>query len=133
MFGLLLDPKEIATLARLGLPIEAIPSAELRPIFEWSLDYFHQSGRTMPPTLEAFKNTRMPGFQEARSMYDVLQEYEVNLDELPDEHMSWAIEELKATFLKKRVQDWSKDTSRDLTEVQSKDTPVVLAERASET
>jgi replicative DNA helicase len=63
---------------------------------------------------------------------EVLEEYDINIGELPEEHMLWAIEELKATYAKKQVQEWSKDTSRELTEVASKDVHVVLAENASE-
>jgi replicative DNA helicase len=132
LFGLLIDIEEITTLAMEGLPLEAIPSEELRPIFEWALNYFHQGGRKMPPTIEAFKATEMIGFKDSRSMFDVLGEYDIEIGELPDQHMLWAIEELKATYLKKTVQDWSKETSRELTEVPSGDTHGVLAERATQ-
>lgn len=132
LFGLLTELEEIATLAAEGLPMEAIPSAELRPILDWSLNYYHQHGRKLPPTEEAFKQTRMPGFQESRSMYEVLEEYDITIGDLPEEGMLWAIEELKATWAKKQTQEWSKDTSRELTEVPSGDVHTVLAERASE-
>ena len=131
LFGLLIHDESIASLAAEGIPMEAIPSTELHPILDWSMKYYHQHGRKLAPTVEAYKETRMPGFQESRSMYEVLQEYDIEMGDLPDEGMLWAIEELKATFAKKQVQEWSKDTSRELTEVPSGDVAMTLAESAS--
>ena len=131
LFGLLVDTESMHTLAMEDLDPLVIPNEELRSIYLWCMNYYHQGGRIAAPTVDVLKTTDTPGIPKV-SMYDTLIEHEIPLDELPDETIEWAIDDLKATYLTRQTQEWMKKASEEITLAVPGERHAVLTQYATE-
>lgn len=50
LYAALTDIEDLERLAQIGLPEEAIPTEEMRPVVKWAIDEFYKSGRRQAPT-----------------------------------------------------------------------------------
>lgn len=118
----LLDRESLETLAREGLDIECIPDEELRKVYTFAVDYFHQSGRTKAPSLAA-----------VRAEYgDLLDDREIDVNEDPEDSIEWAIDDLKGTYVFKQTQSFNKRFAAAMSEAEMQDRVEVSAEYATE-
>lgn len=91
LYSSLIDVDRLEYLAQEGLNTEIIPTGTMRPVVEWAIDYFYDSGCTQAPSMEALR-------LEWGSVLDV---EDITLDE-PDEEtetIQWAVEWLKSHHL----------------------------------
>jgi replicative DNA helicase len=132
LFRLLLDQDSLNALSLDGLDTEVIPTDELRPIYEWAIRYYNKGGRVVAPTVELFREARLPnGF----TMYDTLSKYDIRLDEALDEELptiEWAVEELKSSWLTMQTHEWARRMTTAVTTALPEDRQGVLSEHASE-
>ncbi len=131
LFGMLTEVDSIETLVLEGFDPKFIPSAELRPIYEWVIHQYRQSGNMSAPTAIMFKESEYPD-NGGKSMADVLEEYDINLDDTPDESVEWVIEELRARHLTKRSGEWTKSLAETITKAPTSDRPRLFTEKVSE-
>ena len=132
LFHLMLDKDSLDVLALEDLDSDIIPTEELRPIYEFSLRYFHNGGRIVAPTAELFRNTHVEGGQ---TMHDILSNYDIRLGEALDEElptMEWAVEDLRASWLTMKTHEWTKAMTVAVTTSMPEDRQSVLSEFASE-
>jgi hypothetical protein len=114
LFQLLVEMESVGKLIAADFKVDWIPSTELHPIYEWAIRQYQTSGSV--PSLAMFRATTMPGLRETRSMYDVLAEYDIDVECASDEPPEWVIEDLRNRYLQKLAQDLSKRLARDLME-----------------
>ena len=133
LFRLLLDKEQLDILAMEGLESKFLPTADLRPIYEWAIDYYHSGGRKFPLTAEILKAQDYPD-NRGKSMYDVLAEYEIIVDEIlseEDPHMDFALEDLKASYVSKELNTWARDAVPTVGAAIGKEKQAVLAAEAT--
>lgn len=114
----------LETIALEGLDPETIPATDLRDVFLFALDYFHSSGQTKAPS-EAVLRAE---FQNA------LEDNEIVFpdDGDPEESVEWAIDDLKGTYVHKRVSTLHKEFATAMAEAGTSERVEVLGHYASE-
>lgn len=120
LIGLLPDRESIEVLMREGFHPPVLPTEELAPVVQWSLDYYTTSAKA--PTVEALKDR----------FGDLLSDFEVNIDEEPEESIEWALETLQGTYLKKEASTFTRRLAIAVTEAPPEDRLVVMAEHSSQ-
>lgn len=102
LIGLLTDHESLTVVMREGFNPEVMPSEELAPVVEWALRYLSGSGKSpTPDTLtERFGN--------------LLDDMEIDVHELPEESVEWALEQLTHTYGKRVSADILKAMARDV-------------------
>lgn len=118
----LLDTESLDTIVREGLADEVIPTEDLRKVYKFALDYYHQSGRTKAPSLGVFDTT----------FADLLNEHEIDLNEDPEDSVEWAIDDLKATWVHKQVSKFNKELASAMAEADINERVEVVGRYASE-
>lgn len=113
LFGLLVEAESMAYLVKEGFKVEWIPSEELRPVYQWAERQYKKSGE--PPTVAMFHESNATG-HPGTSWADLLAEYDVDIDDLPDESVHWVVEELQGRRLVAKTQEIQKRLARDLME-----------------
>lgn len=99
LMSLLDDVDSVEALAKFDLPLEAIPTEELRPVVQWVIDYFFRSGRLKAPSKEAISAT----------WGQVLEDAEVTLgDGTETDDMEWVIDDLVQKYTELRAQQFNK-------------------------
>ena len=129
LFELLVIDGNIEQAIMANLPAEAISNEDLRPIYLWMLDYYKQSSRRSTPTVDVLKNTQYPG-QPGKTMYAVLSEYEIFLDEDPAESIEWVISQLKGRLLTEQATVGVTRMLQALSTAHAEDRPDVLSQHA---
>lgn len=122
LFQHLLDPESLDTLVREGLDEETIPTEDLRKVYRFVLDYYHQSGRSKAPSLGALRN----------DYGDLLDDHEIDLNEDPEDSIEWAIDDLKGTWVHKQVSAFNKRLAQSMAEAEIAERVEVVSEYASE-
>lgn len=117
----LVDPDSLAVLADEGLPPEAIPTEEFRPVVEWSLDYFHRSGTDHAPSPDALRT---------RFGQDFFDDHEVDIEDMPDDTIEWAIEDLKSDYLLMVSQRFTREFAIDVNDAVGEQRIAVVREAA---
>ena len=133
LFRLLLDKEQLDILAMEQLNSKFLPTADLRPIYDWAMNYYYIGGRKFPLTAEVLKAQEYPD-NRGKSMYDVLAEYEIIVDEVREEedpHMDFALEDLKASYVSKELNAWTREATVTVTAAIGRERQVVLAEEAT--
>lgn len=99
LLSLLDDVDSVETLAREGLPTDAIPTEEIRPVVSWVIDQYFASGRLKAPSKEAIHAT----------WGQVLEDAEVTLgDGTETDDIEWAIDDLRQKYIELRAQQFNK-------------------------
>lgn len=122
LIGYLVDPDALAVLAHEGMPEEAIPSEELRPVVRFALDYYFRSGLTKAPSEAVLKS----------EFGDELDDAEVDLATEPDESIEWAIDDLKAGYIHRQATTFNKTFAVAMAEASTGEKADVLNEAATE-
>lgn len=86
---MLTDEDALSVVAREGILPEVIPAIALRPVVEWALGYYRNTAVAPTPAvmLEEFG--------------DILSDYEIDPAEDVEETIEWALDDLKADYIRK--------------------------------
>ena len=87
----LTDTDRLERLIDIGLDLESVPTEPMRPVIEWAINQFFESGRTVAPSREAMLETWGKVIDDAR--VELLPE-----DEDADS-TSWAVENLHSHYV----------------------------------
>lgn len=118
----LVDPEAVGIIATEGLDPEAIPTAELRPIVAFAVDYFFASGCQKAPSVAVLK----------AEFSDALNDAEIDIDTEPDDSVEWAIGDLKATHVYQRAMRFNKNFASEMSDVPKDQRIGVVNQAASE-
>ncbi len=117
----LTDRDALETLAMDGLLATVLPTEELRPVYKFAIDYFHQSGRTHAPSVTVLM----------QQYGDLLNEHEIELADDPEDTIQWAIDDLKGSLIHKEAAAFNKQLATDMAEAEVQDRLAVLSEAAN--
>lgn len=103
LYASLTDIDALEELARTGLDPECIPTADMRDVVGWAVEYFFRSGRTKAPSREVLLAQWGKRLEQARI-------------ELPDEDVqvddvAWAVDYLKSQYVHTQVQHLQRETA----------------------
>lgn len=118
----LTDTDALETLAVVGLELEAIPTEEMRPVVQWAIDRFFESGRTRAPSREALLETWGDHIEQAK--VELLPEDE------DSDTIRWAIDQLTSHFIHYQFQQFIKDAGMAMATAQVPDRREQLAIQA---
>jgi hypothetical protein len=120
LFGLLLEVDSIEKLDAEGFLSLYVPNEEIRQVYDFAISYWEQNGRVSAPTAAVLKETRAKG-HGGISLADLLAEYHINIDVIPEESVEWVIEELRAGYLTRCAADLIKDLAVAITDADAGD------------
>jgi replicative DNA helicase len=83
----LIDTESVQTLVREGLDIEALPTADLRPLVPWAAEHLSRTGKAPA------KQTMLDRWPEQ------INQFEIALDDEPEEPIEWCIDELRDSYV----------------------------------
>lgn len=106
LFSSLLDVDRLEYLAREGIDSEIIPTAAMRPVVEWALNYYFESGCKQAPTEEALR----------LEWSTVLESEEIVLEPPEDEYETaeWALKFLRSNYIHLEWQRWIKKAAEEM-------------------
>lgn len=106
LYSSLLDVDRLEYLAREGVDGNVIPTVPMRPVVQWALDYYFESGCKQAPTEEAL----------LLEWGTVLEEEEVVLEPPEEEYETaeWALKYLRSQYLHLEWQRWIKDATTEM-------------------
>src|SRR5690242_685423 len=106
LYSSLLDVDRLEYLAREGVDENIIPTAPMRSVVAWAIDYYFESGCKQAPTEEAL----------LLEWGDVLAEEEIVLEPPEDEYETaeWALKYLRSQYLHVQWQSWIKDATAEM-------------------
>lgn len=117
----LVDFDSIDLLAREGLAEECIPDDRLRGVVAFALDYYHQGGRRVAPTIGVL-----------REHYgDLLDDVDIELGSA-EETMEWALDDLRATYVHKEASSFNKRFATDMAAAEIGDRVQVISTAAAD-
>lgn len=100
LFLSLTDTDALETLVTVGLVPEAIPTAAMRPVVDWAVERFFESGRTRAPSRQALLDTWGQTIDDAR--------VELIPEDEDADTIQWAIDYLKSQWVHVQFQEWLK-------------------------
>lgn len=118
------DTDRVELLARQQIPMEIIPTEELRPIVSWTIDQFHASGLTQAPSRKALLEVHGDTLEQA--------EIELIPEDEETDSIAWALEYLKAQYTLVNWQHFAKQASRAMHEASGADRVATLAKISTE-
>jgi hypothetical protein len=124
VYSSLIDVERLEYLAREGIDPEIIPTAPMRPVVEWAIAYFFESGCKQAPSLEALM----------LEWDSVMESEEVVLDNLEDETetVEWALGWLRSQHVHLQWQEWSKKAAAQMAQAYTDDRIDLLAQHTAE-
>jgi len=118
LIRLLPEVDSLETMAESDFRSVWLPTADLRPVYEWALKQYEAVDGSTAPTPAMFWGSVVPGYG-GRSWGDLLSDYDINIDDPPQETVEWAIEELRTRYLTKTCGEWSKRLAEAITSAPS--------------
>lgn len=102
----LTDTDSLEALVAEGLPLDCIPTEEIRPVVSWAIDRFFESGRVHAPSRAALVEV----------WGQVLEDASVKLPNENEEFdtIEWAIDHLKSQFIHFTFQQWQRDAGMSM-------------------
>lgn len=94
----LTDDDSISVIVRENLAPEMLPTEELRPVYEWAVETYFRGGRVKAPSVSAMLN----------EWGDLLSDFEIDIEEEPEDTIEYAIDDLRGSFVYKEVQSFNK-------------------------
>lgn len=105
-----------------GVDDEILPTADLLPVWHFAYDYFIGSGMAKAPT-PAVLDTEYG---------DLLNDFDLDAGEDPDESIEWALEHLRASWVYSHSADFVKSLANEMGEADPLDRVAILSEKATE-
>lgn len=124
LYSSLIDTDRLEYLAREGVDMDVIPTATMRPVVDWALKYFFDSGCKQAPSREALELEWGP----------ILEAEEVCLEDPDEEYETaeWALEYLRSQYVYLQWQNWSKKAASDIASAFTSDRVGLFAQHANE-
>lgn len=120
LIGLLTDDDSLQVLLREGLMLDILPTEDLRPVVKWAQDYYASSSQA--PSITALLDR----------WGEVLADNEIDPEVVVDESVEWAIDQLKASYVRTTAQRFSRNLVSDMKAAAPEDRIKVLAEASAE-
>jgi replicative DNA helicase len=105
-------------LATSAFSVEMLPTEDLRPVYEWAMDYYFASDRTKAPSPMAF------GVEWA----NVLSDNEIDMEVEPEDSVEWATEDLIGDYVRVQFEEFNRASARAMAESNTSERIGVLAE-----
>jgi hypothetical protein len=111
LYSSLTDVERLEYFAREGIASEIIPTQTMRPVVEWAIKYFFDSGCTQAPTREAL----------TLEWGHILEHEDITLEDPDDEIETpqWVLEYLRSTYVYLVWQEWSKRAATEIASAQT--------------
>lgn len=121
LLSLLDDVDAVEYLAKSGMSMECIPTEGIRPVVEWVIKYYFDSGRLLAPSKDAIRST----------WGQRLDDLEVTLgDGTEGDSIEWAVDELTAQHAQVVSGEFAKSLAQEVFEADGPDKVKVLTENA---
>lgn len=106
LYSSLLDVDRLEYLAREGVDVQILPTAPMRPVVEWAVNYYFDSGCKQAPSEEALR----------LEWGSVLEAEEIELEPVEDEYETteWALKYLRSQYIHVGWQEWIKDATTEM-------------------
>lgn len=106
LYSSLIEIERLEILAKEGIDLEIVPTAAMRPVVAWALDYYYTSGCKQAPSLDAL----------ILEWGDTIEEEGVEISDPEDEidTLQWALEHLKSTYLHVQWQTWMREAATQM-------------------
>jgi replicative DNA helicase len=108
----LTDSDSMAAIVEANLTPEILPTAELRPVYTYALDYYLGSHRERVVTIDALATYEVSA---GVTLLHLLVDHEIGLDP-PEMPISDVLEKLKATFITRAFLLWQKDWANKMSQ-----------------
>lgn len=105
-----------------GFDPEQMPTAPLRPVYDWAIDYFDGSGGQQAPSVQVMRDR----------WGDLLDDHEVEVEYEPSDSIDWAVTTLRANHLHAESQRFVKAFATEMGEAPPEDREEILDRFASE-
>lgn len=124
LYSSLLDVDRLEYLAREGIDSDIIPTAPMRPVVEWAVNYYFESGCKQAPSEEALR----------LEWGSVLEAEEIDLEAPEDEYETaeWALKYLRSNFVHLQWQEWSKKAATDMAQAFTDDRVEIFAQHSAQ-
>lgn len=124
LYSSLLDVDRLEYLAREGIDSAVVPTAPMRPVVDWALGYYFESGCKQAPSEEALR----------LEWGEVLEEEEIVLEPPEDEYETaeWALKYLRSQHVYLQWQEWSKKAAMDMASSTTDDRLALFDQHAAE-
>ena len=114
IFGLLTDVYSMETIVLEGFQSKFLPTADIRFIFDWAIEQYQLTGNLYAPTPAMFEGANAPGHK--KSLADVLKDYDIDINDVPDDTVEWCVQELKSSWLRTAALVQVQDLGAELNE-----------------
>jgi hypothetical protein len=101
----LLDIDSLEVIARQGISPDVLPTADIRPLYLYALNYYYQSGKVSAVSKEALETYEV---SVARSFVDVLVDLEIDIFADPDLEINDVIEKLQGQYVLVQTQAFNR-------------------------
>lgn len=118
----LTDPDDLEVLVREGIEMDVIPTEALRPVVEFSINYFFQSGRTKAPSVAVLQT----------DFGDLLADHEIDIETPAEASIEWAIDDLKGSYVHREFANFNKAQAIAMAEADTAGRIAVLNDAAKE-
>lgn len=118
LYASLTDVDALEKISSNGIEPEVIPTSAMRPVVEWAIDQFFNSGMRQAPSREALIETWGETIDDAR--VELLPEDE-EIDTI-----EWALSELASQYVHWRFQDYVREASTQMATAQSVERTKIL-------
>jgi replicative DNA helicase len=120
LVSLLTDKDSLVVLAKEGLPLECIPTADLRPVVEWALAHYRTTGEAPTPAV----------MREEHG--NVLDDNEIDPGGVVEEVIEWALDDLRADYVRNEAGKFSRELVQRMTECAKAERMDTLGDMASQ-
>jgi archaellum biogenesis ATPase FlaH len=120
LVSLLTDQDSLLLMAKEGIPLECIPTADLRPVVQWALTHFRTTGEAPTPAV----------MREEHG--DVLDDNEIDPGGDVEETIEWAIDDLRADYVRNEAGKFSRELVQRMTECTKAERVDTLGDMASQ-
>lgn len=124
----LLDSESVDYLLSEGFDPELIPTADLRQVYTYSIEYYLDSGKTRPVTVSAWETAEV---SVGRTMLDVLTDCEIAPED-PEISISDVVAKLRANYINVNFTGFLKASAVEMAEAAGADRLTVLAKAATD-
>jgi hypothetical protein len=125
----LTDLDSMELIAADGLNREILATEDFRTLYDYALKYFFDSDKTRTVNLVALETYQVSA---GRSFKDVLDDYEIDIEDEPELPIRDVLEKLKGQYAYGEAFDWSRGFATQVAEAAAPDRVKVISEGATE-
>lgn len=110
------DQESLETLIREGINLETLPSASLRPVVQWSMEYYGSSNKA--PSVGVL----------SERWGDLLSDNGIDIAEEPEEALEWALDALYGDYVRKVAAEFTREMITSVSGAEPEERVAVLGE-----